>query len=353
MKTSIRKSILVFIILSFLISCSNSSKKEKDKKTFQGIILQVLQSILYSNNGENAAKLFYINPAFKSGSNLNLDLVVEATSSNVTAGKKKLILVHGWDYSDRDSTSLSLSQQKTRVITDSWADFIKTSTFDSIVVLKSYDIYTFDYLTSNAIDTNGKRFRAKLDSLFGSETGTVVILGHSMGGLVTRFALYEGNRPAYLNRVITTGTPYHGSPWASSQFQASKGTLGNIAAFLTDTNGGKDLAWDNFDGKISGASNAKLTAINAKKDRDDFFYAYYGSINSSGNTDSGASSPGLSLTCPVLGSNFAPSDCIVPITSATLSGNTLKQVRDLGAYDHFDVKLSTFSMQSTFYSDLP
>ncbi len=350
-----KKSSLIFFFIGLLIlSCTNSSKKEKNQKTIQIYILQYLLSVKSPDNGELTAKIFYINPTLKSGNNLNLDLVTEATSTNVNLGKKKLVLVHGWDYTDRDTTSFSTSQQKTRIITDSWADFIKTSTFDSIVVTKQYDIYGFDYLTSNSIDANGKRFRARMDALFSKETGTVVILAHSMGGLVSRFAAYEGSRPAYLSRIISTGSPFHGSPWASSQFQAEKGTLGNIANFLTSTNGGRDLAWDNFDGKISGASNSKLTTINQKTDRDDLFYAYYGSVLSTQSSGgSGASSPGVYLSCPVLGSNFSPSDCIVPSSSASLSGNTLKQTRDLGQYDHFDVKLTTSAMQSTFYNDLP
>ena len=344
----------IIICLFLFVSCTNTSNKDKNKRTLQAFLIQYFFSIKTPDNGELAAKIFYINPALKSGSNLNLDFVTEATAANVTSGKKKLILVHGWDFTDRDNTSLSLSQQKSRIVTDSWGDFRKSSTFDLIVATKQYDIYGFDYLTSNSIDVNGKRFRAKLDSLFGKETGTVVILGHSMGGVLSRFAVYESTRPTYLGRVFSTGAPFHGSPWASPQFQADRGTLGNLASFLTGTNGGKDLAWDNFDSKISGASNSKLTALNQKVDRDDFFYAYYGSVLSTQTTGgTGASSPGLYLSCPVLGSSFSPSDCIVPVSSASLSGNTLKQTTSLGQYDHFDVKLSTSTMQQTFYNDLP
>ncbi len=346
---------LTLVLFLFFISCRNSqSQKEKQIKSLQVSAIQYLLGIPFADNGDSAAKLFYINPALKVGSTLNLDLVAEANSSHVTSGKKKLILVHGWDYNDRDSKTLSLGEQKARVITDGWADFIRSSTFDLIVLSKSYDIYAFDYLTSNPIDTNAKRFRSKMDSLFQAESNTVVILAHSMGGLVSRFAIYEGtSRPSYINRVITTGTPYHGSPWASPQFQGDRGPLGSIAGFLTDTDGGRDLAWDNFDGRISGAANVKLTQINAKKDRDDLFYAYYGSVNSTGNIGSGGNLPGLFIACPLLGSSFAPSDCIVPASSASLSGNTLSQVRDIGAYDHFDVKLLINSMQVTFYNDLP
>lgn len=347
---------IIFLILLFSFSCSHnsSSKKEKQIKSIQASAIQYFLGISDLTNGESAAKIFYINPGIKLGAELNLDFVAEANSSHVTAGKKKLVLVHGWDFNDRDTRTLSLVEQKGRVTTNGWSEFIKSSTFDLVVLSKAYDIYAFDYLTSNPIDTNGKRFRAKMDSLFKDESNTVVILAHSMGGLVSRFAIYEGDsRPPYISRIISIGTPYHGSPWASPQFQADRGPIGSIAAFLTDTNGGKDLAWDNFDGKLSGATNSKLTSINAKKDRDNLFYAYYGSVNSSGNIGSGGNLPGLSIACPILGSNFAPSDCIVPASSASLSGNTLAQVRDIGAYDHFDVKLLIDSTRITFYNDLP
>ena len=218
------KICLFFFIVGLLtLSCGNSSKKEKDKKTLQSYLLQYFFSIKPVDNGELAAKIYHINPALKSGTSLNLDLVTEATSTNVTLGKKKLLLIHGWDFTDRDTTSLSTSQQRTRMITDSWGDFIKTSTFDLIVASKLYDIYGFDYLTSNSIDTNGKRLRVKMDALFGQENGTVVILAHSMGGVISRFAIYEGSKPAYINRVISTGAPYHGSPWASSREATARG----------------------------------------------------------------------------------------------------------------------------------
>ena len=349
MRVIIKNYFIYALLILFAFSCGILSNKDKDKKT-----KQYLQYLLFGlvDNGENTAKLFYISPLIKSGSSLDLDFVVEATSANVTLGKKKLVLVHGWDFNDRDSRGFTFSEQRGRIITDSWADFISSSTFDGIVTTANYDVYAFDYLTSNSIEANGRRFRTRMDALFGSESGTVVIAAHSMGGLISRFAVYEDTRPAYLNRIITMGTPFHGSPWASPEYQADKGTIGSIAGFMTDTTGGRDLAWDNFDGKISGATNAKLTNINAKTDRDDFFYAYYGSVNSSGTRGAGGSVPGLYLACPVLGSNFAPSDCIVPSTSASLSGNTLT-VRDIGAYAHLDLKLYICSTQVTFYGDLP
>ena len=139
------KKIILFIFLGiFSFSCNNTSQSDKNKKALQNYFLQYFFSIKATDNGELAAKIFYINPLIKSSSSLNLDYVAEATSANVTLGKKKLLLIHGWDFTDRDTLSLSTSQQKTRIVTDSWADFIKTSTFDLIVASKTYDIYGFD-----------------------------------------------------------------------------------------------------------------------------------------------------------------------------------------------------------------
>jgi hypothetical protein len=342
----------IFVLLFFCFFCE-SKNGEQEKKIRNISLYQFLFRTDPPTTANSIARIYYVNPLIKSGNNLNLDFVTVARiSSNPT--KKKLIFVHGWDITDRDSKSLPSEQDlKNRIINENWSNFIRTSLFDNIVSTKSYDIYLFDYLTSNSVDENGKRFRQRMDSLFSTETNTIVIHGHSMGGLISRFALYEGDRPAYMNRIITTGTPYHGSPWASKEFTGDKTVIGSIAGFLTDTSGGKDLAYDNFDNKLAGASNQKLTNINQKKDRDNLIYAYFSTMTQTGATDSGASSPGLSLGCPVLGSIFSTSDCIVTTTSANLSGNSLGLTRDMGRYDHLDIKLVIPSIQTLFYNDLP
>ncbi len=340
------------LILAFILfNCSNKTG-EKEKQLKQTLIYQILFRTNPPSTADFMARIYYLNPLIKAGTNLNLDFVNIATvNSNPT--KKKIIFVHGWDITDRDTKLLpSESDLKNRIINDNWSNFIRTTLFDNILTIKSYDIYLFDYLTSNGVDQNGKRFRQRMDEIFSKETNTVVIHGHSMGGLITRFALYEGERPAYLNRIITTGTPYHGSPWASKEFTGDKNVIGSISGFLTDTNGGRDLAYDNFDNKLLGSSNSKLTTINQKKDRDNLIYTYHSSMTSS-TTDAGASSPGLSLGCPILGVNFSPSDCIVTRDSAILSGNTMGLTRDMGRYDHLDIKLVIPSIRDLFYNDLP
>lgn len=83
--------------------------------------------------------------------------------------------------------------------------------------------YTPVYLRYNSglhISTNGRRFSALLEDLVGAWPEPIedlVIVGHSMGGLVTRSALHYASIerhawPAQLRRVVFLGTPHHGAP---------------------------------------------------------------------------------------------------------------------------------------------
>lgn len=338
---------LSWILIILFINCSHSKKDS----IVENFIKTYVLNLLSSSSSDYYSRMYYFSPnLFFSSTNSNL--VVEATSQNVTAGKMKLILIHGWDPSDRESmASVSDSELKKRILNNNWIEFVTTDAFFQITNTKNYDVYAYDYNSALPIDENGKKLRSKMDSLFSNESGTVVILGYSMGGLVTRFAIYEGSRPAYIARVIASGVPFHGSPWASPSYQKSTSALGDLASFLTNTAGGKDLAWDNFDNSLSGASNAKLTAINNKKDRDDLFYAYYSSASSTLASDSGKQ---LLASCLIFDNDkISPSDCIVPATSAYLKGNTFSKTTDVGKYDHFDMKLRVSSVRINLLSDLP
>ncbi|HNM05174.1 MAG TPA: hypothetical protein PKK05_19825, partial [Leptospiraceae bacterium] len=222
----------------------------------------------------------------------------------------------------------------------------------TLVQAKNYELYFFTYLTSSTVDSNGKRFRSVLDSIFSSESGTVTVFAHSMGGLVTKAAVTESTKPGYITRVIASGTPFHGSPWASSAFQQDKKFLGSVAAYMTGTNGGRDLAWDNFDNSLTGASNAYLSSLNSKKDRDSLIYAYYGSLDSSGSSYSGSDST-LLTGCSSLGTKYAPSDCIVPQISAISTGNSFAKTQDVGKLAHTDLNLRSGTVRNYLLLDLP
>ncbi len=347
-------------LLEYLPFYENRDEVRNERLRQLLIVLGILQS-----SGEYYARLYYINPLI-TGSTTNENLVVEATTAHGTPGKKKLVLVHGWHFDDRDAGAYpTLSQLKDRILTQNWSSFFGSTEFSQIVATKSYDVYAFDYLTSNGIDINGQRFRAKMDSLFSdpADAGKVVLYAHSMGGLVTRYAVYAGGQPGYVARVISTGTPYHGSPWASPEFQVDRAVLGSLAGFVTGTTGGSDLRWDNYDGKLSGASNPKLAYLNSVTDRDALWKAYYGAYNATGTATCTGGTGALLAACALMGSNFEPSDCIVPSTSGSMTGHTLGfgtlQVGTLHGngpacgLDHLDIKMGTSPVRAQFVADLP
>lgn len=355
--------ITLLLLLGSTFGCKQIlGEKEEEETLLQSLLLAagLLQPV-----GDYYARLYYLNPylAATPENATNSDLIGEATAANVDASKWKLILVHGWHLDDRSLPVYpSPLQLKDRILAQNWSEFMKTSEYDEIYTTldggNKWDIFAFDYLTSESVADNGARFRAKMDALFGAETGTVVIYAHSMGGIVSRFAVYEGSAaPAYLKQVISTGTPYHGSPWASPQFQADRGPLGAIAGFLTDTTGGRDLGWDNYDGSLPGASNPTLDIVNNQDTRDSLFFAFYGAIL---NTDLPTDVPGDSgkalvtaLACSTLGATFSPSDCIVPQNSAELGDHpAINGSAGLGKYDHLDIKMGAPSIRSAFYTQL-
>lgn len=79
------------------------------------------------------------------------------------------------------------------------------------------------YLRYNSglnIARNGRLFADMLETLIGNWTTTldeVVIIGHSMGGLVARSACHHARQaghgwPKHLRKLIFLGTPHHGAP---------------------------------------------------------------------------------------------------------------------------------------------
>ncbi len=352
-------------------------KKKKDD-----LLTQILSYLVVTNSpADNYSKMYRIVPTDAGSHTYSLENLNDFTASAlVDHSRKKLILVHGWYVTDLYASPFPGDSELRARITDSdnWGDFLSSGQLWNAILLKNYDVFAYDYLTSESVDSNGTRFRALMDRYFSGESSTVVIYAHSMGGLVTRFALYEGDAPAYLNKIISTGTPYHGSPWASRTYYDAMsgsgyltGTVASIATFLTGTTGGQDLRWDNFDSSISGAENQKLTDLNAKTDRDSYITAYYGSCTLDGDEISNCSSPNtLAAACSIMeavnggvinSSNFNPADCIVPAVSATLQtmasglGNSAFGVNtwDAGDYDHIEVKMGNDTIKDQFYSDLP
>lgn len=357
MNLNLRRS-LVMLTLAGLLT-TQCAKEEPDKRLILALFL--LTGDAATNYGGLYARIFQ----FKS------DITTSATIANMQipgtpdSAKKKLILVHGWKPGDSESAGRPTDDQLMERIVNTYSTFLTASAGDrgaAHYFANNYDLYGFTYLTADGIDTNGSRFRARLDDLFGSvNDNTVHVLAHSMGGLITRFAMYEGSSPAYLRRLVALGTPWHGSPWASTTFQKDFSSVGTaLGGQLTGTAGGRDLAWDNYNNMTGNYSNLKLTNINNKSDdRDCRIYRAYGSIN---NNSGNAISTGFTSVCRLLdGEGFGPtnaSDCVVPQDSASFANNTrVKNLNGTSSYatqDHKAINLenNTDSLRTNVFDTM-
>lgn len=324
----LKNNFVCIILVISLLNCSTKNKNDYSLLASLGLIESL---------GNYWAKIYKFNPNIVNDPT-NIAYIDVATPQIVDNSKTKIILISGWNYNDRSNRSYpTIDELKNRALNKNWGHFVPTTQF--ALLISNYEVYTFDYLTSDPIDTNGYRLRVLMDDLFHKYNNNVIIFAHSMGGLVSRFALYYSERPAYIKAIITAGTPFHGSPWASPQYQKNKTVLGSLANFLTDSEGGRDLAWDNYDFSLNGAFNIKLYNINQQRDRDDLIYALYGEIPG-GNTYASDSNRNFLTFCSVL-NDFASHDCIVPSRSAILDGNPIRDRKKIGNYDHSDINWHT------------
>ncbi len=96
-----------------------------------------------------------------------------------------------------------------------WSVDVTRSLIGQIQDLPGAAVFTFDYHKYSARWVTDERLGPNLgkviDCLHEKSGQKVIIVGHSMGGLVARQALSEGGREAKVSRVITLGTPHSGS----------------------------------------------------------------------------------------------------------------------------------------------
>lgn len=344
MKSS-RIFFIFFLCLGLFYYCNNSWDKLKPSKNKNAAeeLLKVLTVLFW---GEFNHELYKFIPVsfFTLKSQLNADQFAVATSES-KENKTKIVLIHGWDFQEKNSDPPTDKFAKVTNIRETWDDVLEMYSQNISGVQNNYELYTFTYRTSDHVENNGKRLIDKLNSVFTSED-KVILLAHSMGGLVSRSALYHSNNTKdVIDFIVSLGTPYLGSPFASSSYQGNFGTLGELMAFLTGTEGGKDLAYTNALGAfyqvpinelINGAFNPYLERLLEESSKDSRVTAFYGEMNVCNNH------PG-SESIYIIGCNFLSngnpsftnkSDGIVTSTSGKMSSK-LQGVRQFSKnFDH-------------------
>ncbi len=208
---------------------------------------------------------------------------------------------------------------------------------------------------------------------FGFGGKRLVVLAHSMGGLVARSMMQEhafrdGQRGGEkVLRLITLGTPHHGSPLMDTGLALGRSTLGELSntypGFLAQ------LTWTNYDGldMWGGRCNQWLARLNSYAPAQGGRFGRCGSIaanplpgyyekivawGTSGlqdeDVDLGApgvykpgSSSALRITSQYLLDGYGwpyPNDGIVPMASAQFAGAALVQRREAFWCDHRFIK---------------
>ncbi len=270
-----------------------------------------------------------------------------------------IILVHGWN---RDSVPAPPNYH-------TWDQFIKYFGSSNGTNLKQqYKPYRFNYYSNsnNVFLTDlGSALRDVLDCVntndlqnFGSKN--IVIIGHSMGGLIARsfmgqlqkqgaFAGKKGGERVL--RLITLGTPHHGAPLANGQSLNSVTPIflwplldtvnlyyGAVAWYMPNR---FDLHWDNLGGIFNyntypEDSNTALVNLNNDTTYDNKIIPYAGSIIDCAQENDF----GYSIGCLLNEQVFTfPSDGIVPINSAQFDGHSVLRRNDqyFIGYDHTQI----------------
>jgi Tol biopolymer transport system component len=153
-----------------------------------------------------------------------------------TSNKFPLVLVHGIQ-AGCEGNAVAYKAE------DTWGAFI-SSFFKNQELQDKYQLYTFSYQTYDSIEENGRRFATVVKATFGGRP--VMVVGHSMGGLVARSAMLQWKEQigANIGGLITLGTPHHGT---RKPIITAADRLDTFCIMATDSQGAKDLAWDNFD----------------------------------------------------------------------------------------------------------
>ncbi|WP_108927162.1 esterase/lipase family protein [Leptospira johnsonii] len=254
--------------------------------------------------------------------------------------KAKIVFIHGWDFAERQTDPPTDFNRKVANLLGTWNQGLAFTTDNATPpssytgsVYDNFEIYVFTYRTSDYIEVNGRRFIDSLNAAFNS-SDKVVVVAHSMGGLVSRAAIQHANNTEnVIDHIVSLGTPYYGSPYSSPQYTGDLTAIGTIIKFMTDTPGGQGLAYTNgisagvdpisptiVDG-TNQAFNFFLETIIANTSKDSITTVYAGNMGAGncGGTDHAAT---YQAACTVITNGnpvFASSDGIVPLASGLLN----------------------------------
>lgn len=149
---------------------------------------------------------------------------LEFLTPDAPYGSKNLLLIHGWN-----SSPLA------------WEDMIPK--LMNLGNSPYTQVWTFGYNSSQSISTNASNLLAELQNKCNGKK--VDIIAHSMGGLVARQMMEKNGGAAFVDKLITLGTPHTGSQLAALRalvgVLVASEYLPGIVTYYYLTQGMKDL----------------------------------------------------------------------------------------------------------------
>jgi len=199
-------------------------------------------------------------------------------------GQIALVLVHGFQFSKGEGLSMEDLEGFAK---ETWAPLV--TRFHTIASFngsdrKPYRIYAFLYDPFRPVTENGEDL-AKWLSYFTRHGNEIVIVAHSMGGLVARSAIEEHG--AKVAKLITLGTPHLGTPLANKPFETlevssltanEKAALVGLLLIFLETPGGHNCAEPFYNKWLAELNRA------VRREPPDTDYIFYGSRNPGSNS---------------------------------------------------------------------
>jgi outer membrane protein assembly factor BamB/pimeloyl-ACP methyl ester carboxylesterase len=156
-------------------------------------------------------------------------------SPTTSSERVPLIFIHGWQMllPDCDSWKRGFN------VSEKGEELRRYLQYRSLD--EGYDFYRFTYPSFNPIAAAAESLANRVREGFPGRN--VVLIGHSMGGLVARAAVEMHGLHSQVSKVITLGTPHHGARLADVYETASdvSGVIGVPQYVFVETDGVRDL----------------------------------------------------------------------------------------------------------------
>ncbi len=281
-------------------------------------------------------------------------------------GRIPVLMVHGWNPNGKPASPSGSMWSNIR-------DFINGDP----LLYHNFKPYLVKYW-SNAVPINelAAQFRDALEQN-GMHEQKVIILAHSMGGLVSRSMMSEytfqdgrfsGQKCGDLVKLlITLGTPHHGSPMANGPARDAKvpflqkiyiALVESIAFDQVKYNevNRSNLHWDNYDSfldykKYSEERNEWLENLNTIRDFDKRMICYMASLDGKlFLSPEGTEEEFLTAAYLQEASLGYKNDGIVPIQSGSFAGHNLRKIRHFKGYNHSEINMGKTGESALFDS---